>query len=174
MHRSWKPGRWEPPSWVRIPLPPYHSSIFFISFILDEKGLLLSSICMYMAHGNCRWRDSNPHTPCGIRDFKSLASAISPHRHDELYYFIIRRFWTLSFGSALVFHHIEDTFHINYAFREMLPLQRNAVLSVAISFQQQKSWMPHYTSCPSFGWGTPNPPIYQYINKTRWRNLKQC
>ena len=28
----------------------------------------------------CRRRDSNPHTPFGIRDFKSLASAISPRR----------------------------------------------------------------------------------------------
>jgi hypothetical protein len=28
----------------------------------------------------CRWRDSNPHDPFGSTDFKSVASAIPPHR----------------------------------------------------------------------------------------------
>ena len=31
--------------------------------------------------GWCRWRDSNPHGFLRPRDFKSRASAISPHRH---------------------------------------------------------------------------------------------
>jgi hypothetical protein len=30
----------------------------------------------------CRRRDSNPHAPEGAAEFKSAASAISPHRHE--------------------------------------------------------------------------------------------
>lgn len=31
----------------------------------------------------CRWRGSNPHGACAPRDFKSLVSAISPHRRSS-------------------------------------------------------------------------------------------
>jgi hypothetical protein len=47
---------------------------------LSERGLKTS---FRGSNSRCRWRDSNPHGPFGPTDFKSVASAIPPHRRAQ-------------------------------------------------------------------------------------------
>ena len=45
----------------------------------ENKKVNLASL-LYLINNWCRWSDSNRHGVCTPKDFKSFASAISPHR----------------------------------------------------------------------------------------------
>ena len=69
------PGNWAN-SFEGNSLSIFNSSIFTLNGIKHIRPISL----VKRHYRGCRWRDSNPHRVFTLTDFKSVASAISPHR----------------------------------------------------------------------------------------------
>ena len=57
---------------LRCRLSLYSEELVSLEFIINR---------VEVKPRRCRWWDSNPHEDCSPTDFKSVASAIPPHRH---------------------------------------------------------------------------------------------